>query len=131
MRPTAVHRLSDTGTPLVRVDPYEGKTGVAKDLAVIYDIVCGGWISLLLLCLPLGFASEYMGWGAVATFSLVRRICPGDGRPGQPRTPQLEGCKLRRRPIGHNGWLGEGSLQPLDVGSGPVVQPRFTAGKPR
>lgn len=64
-------RHSDTGQPLTRVDPYHGKTGVAKDVAVLYGIVTGGWVSLLLLCIPLGFASEYMGWGAVATFSLV------------------------------------------------------------
>lgn len=53
-------------------DPYQGKTGVAKDMAVMYDMVCGSWANLLLLAIPLGFASEYMHWGPVATFSLVR-----------------------------------------------------------
>ena len=32
--------------------------------------------AVLLVCLPLGFMSEHMQWGAVATFSLVSDTCP-------------------------------------------------------
>ncbi len=54
-----------------RVNPYQGLHGASKDMAVLYNIVCGGWLNLLLLCVPLAFASEFRAWGAMPTFMLV------------------------------------------------------------
>lgn len=42
-----------------------------RDFVAVREIFLASWINLLLVCIPLGFASEAMGWGAVATFSLV------------------------------------------------------------
>lgn len=49
---------------------FAGKTGLARDLTTVWQILTGSWINLLLICTPLGFASEYLGWGAVSTFFL-------------------------------------------------------------
>ena len=45
-------------------------TGVTKDLAAVRSIVMGSWINLLLLAVPLAFASGVYEWGAVPTFTL-------------------------------------------------------------
>jgi hypothetical protein len=73
-------RLSDHGVTAAPdlPDPYANKSGLARDLCVLWDMVAGSWINLLLFAIPFGFASEYMGWGPVATFSLVR-ACRGKG----------------------------------------------------
>jgi hypothetical protein len=47
------------------------KYSFTSDLRAVWDIVGGSWLNWLLLCAPLGFASEMLGWGATITFSLV------------------------------------------------------------
>jgi len=51
-------------------DAFGGKTGWSRDLAVMHSIVFSGWLNLLLLCIPAGFAAQYLAWPAVWRFSL-------------------------------------------------------------
>lgn len=63
-------KLSNTGVPLRKVDPYDGLTGFSKDMAVLKTIIFSGWINFLLLCIPVSYASKILAWGAVPTFVL-------------------------------------------------------------
>lgn len=51
-----------------------------KDFLSVKEIVCSSYINLLLVCIPLGFASGLLKWGAVLTFSLVSGLGPRGSR---------------------------------------------------
>ena len=70
---TPPHRMSLPGGPADHLhygSSDANLTGVAKDLAAVRSIVMGSWINLLLLAVPLAFASGVYEWGAVPTFTL-------------------------------------------------------------
>lgn len=60
----------------------KNKYSLKSDLRAVWDIVGGSWLNWLLLCAPLGFASEMLGWGATITFSLVSCCVMNAGRRG-------------------------------------------------
>ncbi|GLC37749.1 hypothetical protein PLESTB_001472900 [Pleodorina starrii] len=41
-----------------------------RDYLATKEIILSSWFNLLLVCVPLGWASAYVGWGAVTTFTL-------------------------------------------------------------
>lgn len=78
---TRVSRVSDYGGRPPPPPPPSSTRGASvlevvapkwfmRDYVAVSEIFLASWINLLLVCIPLGFASEAMGWGPVATFSL-------------------------------------------------------------
>lgn len=50
--------------------PASQQLGLRTDYLALKEIVFGSWLNLLLVCVPLGAASDALGWGATATFGL-------------------------------------------------------------
>ncbi len=54
--------------PAAEEIPY----GPKRDLLAVKHMITSSWLNVLLICAPLGVASDLLGWGAVPTFVLVR-----------------------------------------------------------
>mmetsp|Transcript_34477 Transcript_34477/g.97687 ORF Transcript_34477/g.97687 Transcript_34477/m.97687 type:complete len:483 (+) Transcript_34477:16-1464(+) len=52
----------------VEDDEVPGCFAPVTDFLAIKDMIMGSYINLLLICVPIGFAAEYLGMGAVAIF---------------------------------------------------------------
>ena len=52
--------------------PQSGWIAPRQDLKTAWEMLISSWLNVLLLLLPLGFASGLLGWPASATFILVR-----------------------------------------------------------
>ena len=78
-----------------------------RDFLAVREIVFSSWFNLLLVCVPLGWASAYLKWGSVTTFTLVGRAVAAltlpplrrNARPPPPHTCQSDTSpSARNRP---------------------------------
>lgn len=54
-----------------------GSAGIISpktDAAALLRLVTSSWMSLFLVAVPLGFCAQFLGWGSIAIFVLVRLL---------------------------------------------------------